>query len=325
MATLKDVSKVSGVATATISRFLNNDKSLQISESTKVKILDAVKEVGYESKKVRSSSYKIAVVNWYSSEQEVMNPYYFYIRDALRLSLIKRGVELVHIYAGDSISNIVGIDGIVAIGKFSMLEVEQFAKYTENIVFVDSCPDSEKYDSVVVDFKGAVKKVINYCVENKFSDIAFLGGSETTTDHKLSVEDERLKYFKRFAKEHNLYNEANVLVGSFTMDSGYEMMQTLIKQNDTLPNFVFCANDLIAIGANKALYDHGIKVGQDIRLFGFDNIPTGEYTTPSLSTVEVHQDEMGRIASGLIIDKIESKSRVAKKIVVPTSLKERSS
>ena len=123
MVTLKDIAKRVGVSPATVSRVLNQDKTLSVSQQTKQNILQATKELGYtKHRKVQNDSpatLKIALVQWYSKQEELNDLYYY----AIRLGLEKRAQELQHQllrYFHNDFSEIPDdIDGIIAIGKFS--------------------------------------------------------------------------------------------------------------------------------------------------------------------------------------------------------------
>jgi len=85
MATIKDIAKAAGVSTATVSRVLNFDETLSVSEETKRKIFDIADSFSYKSKK-RSKEKKIAFVHW-STEQEAMNDLYY---SSIRVGIEKR-------------------------------------------------------------------------------------------------------------------------------------------------------------------------------------------------------------------------------------------
>ena len=104
--------------------------------------------------------------------------------------------------------------------------------------------------------------------------------------------DMRREVFIRFCEEHSIDYQPYMKEGAFTVTSGYEMMSDLL-QDAALPTAIFAASDLIAIGALKALNEHGLSVPEDISLMGFDNITMTEFTTPPLTTLHAPAYEMG--------------------------------
>ncbi|AJD92452.1 hypothetical protein JMA_31350 [Jeotgalibacillus malaysiensis] len=114
---------------------------------------------------------------------------------------------------------------------------------------------------------------------------------------------ERLDGYRRALKESGL-KEGPVFEGSFVEQSGYEAISDWIKK-DVLPTAVVCSNDLIAIGALKALGERGISVPEDISLIGFDNIRLTEYTNPSLTTMQLPRVEMAEYLVEQLIHRVE--------------------
>ena len=85
MATIKDIACLAGVSQATVSRVLNGDQTLSVSNATKKRIMEAAEELSYRKKPIRKqSSSKIALIQWHSEKEELEDLYYMSIR---------RGVE----------------------------------------------------------------------------------------------------------------------------------------------------------------------------------------------------------------------------------------
>ena len=128
-----------------------------------------------------------------------------------------------------------------------------------------------------------------------------MGPSETYTAQ------ERLKGYKHALQRYGLkYNPELVRKGNYTLESGYaailEMERTGVRYSAVL-----CANDLMAMGAIKALRELSYDIPGDKEVIGFDNIEYTQYTDPPLTTVQQPTIEMGRKAVGLIIDAIEGR------------------
>jgi LacI family transcriptional regulator len=86
--------------------------------------------------------------------------------------------------------------------------------------------------------------------------------------------------------------ELPVLHGAFTEESGYRAGHQ-VRALKRLPDAVFAANDMMAIGCLFALTEAGLQVPRDLALVGFDDIPTARYITPPLTTVRVRMTDMG--------------------------------
>jgi LacI family transcriptional regulator len=97
----------------------------------------------------------------------------------------------------------------------------------------------------------------------------------------------------------------SVLRGDFTEESGYRAGQQL-QALKRLPDAVFAANDMMAIGCLFALGEGGLQVPRDLALVGFDDIPTARFITPPLTTVRVRMTEMGSQALECLAFQIEN-------------------
>ena len=164
MTTIKDIANQAGVSIATVSRVLNFDDTLNVTDSTKQRIFEAAEELNYVKKKeknIKKSTYKVAIANWYTEKEEVLDPYYLSIRMAIEKKCASENIEVVKLSPFFT-TYIKEVDGIIAIGKFGHMEVEKLKTVSRNIVFVDSSPESEVYDSVVCDLKYATINILNY-------------------------------------------------------------------------------------------------------------------------------------------------------------------
>ena len=86
MVTIKDIANSAGVSIATVSRVLNFDDKLNVTDTTKQRIFQAAEELNYvkkNDKNTKKSTFKVAIANWYTEKQEVLDPYYLSIRLAV--------------------------------------------------------------------------------------------------------------------------------------------------------------------------------------------------------------------------------------------------
>ena len=79
----------------------------------------------------------------------------------------------------------------------------------------------------------------------------------------------------------------------------------------------FCADDITAIGAMKAIKEYGLRIPEDVSVASIDDIDTAQYLIPSLTTAHIPLDEMGKMASKILIDRIEGGHEKHLKILFP--------
>lgn len=328
MATIKDIAKGAGVSIATVSRVLNLDETLNVSEETRKKVMEIAEELNYLTVKERKNkikNYTIGIVYWYTEIQELNDPYFLSIRMAVEKKCSEEKIKFKPIdfqkIINEGIKEYTDLDGILAIGVFEKKEIELMEKLSKNIVFVDSSPEEWKYDSVVVDFKYGVKKALDYLTSLGHEKIGYLGGESIphNSNESLRKVNYREKTFKEYMEGINGYNEEWVLKGRFLPEDGYDLMKKVLKEKN-LPTAFFIASDPMAIGAYKAIAEAELKIPENISIVGFDDICTAKFLTPSLTTIKVYTEYMGNVAVETLLEKIRTGRQMSKKIVLPVKL-----
>jgi len=93
-----------------------------------------------------------------------------------------------------------------------------------------------------------------------------------------------------------------------------------ILEKKEIPDGIFCHNDLVAIGAMKAIKEKGLKIPEDIEVIGFDNIPEGKFYDPSLTTVDQLIEKTGKEIVKLLLRKIENPEKEPEMIIFEPEL-----
>lgn len=328
MAKIKDIAKEAGVSIATVSRVLNLDETLNVSEETRKRVMEVAEELNYitiKQRKNRVKNYNIGILYWYTELQELNDPYFLSIRMAVEKKCNEEKVKFKPIdfqkIINEGTKEYKDLDGILAIGIFEEREIALIEKISKNIIFVDSSPEEWKYDSVVVDFKYGVKKVLDYLLFLGHTKIGYLGGESiphNSNDSHRKV-NYREKTFKEYMEALNLYKKEWVLKGRFLPEDGYELMKEILSLEE-VPTSVFIASDPMAIGAYKAIAEAGLRIPDDISIVGFDDICTAKFLTPSLTTIKVYTDYMANIAVETLLERMKSERNMSKKIVLPVQL-----
>lgn len=325
MATLKDVASLAGVSPSTVSRFLNQDPSLTLPETTKSNIRRAVTALHYEKKNRKEKQKKIGILQWYSLAQEMEDPYYLSIRTGVETAASRENLVIVRVFKSDAgyEETLSGIDGLICIGKFDLHTMEKLSGICPEIIFVDMETPEIKYNTVSIDFDTAVKDVLNLLAAKGHRKVGFLGGEEILDDSSAYC-DPRISSFTAYARQLGMEYNPYFLIDSFSRDSGYTMMRILLDMPER-PTAVFCCSDPIAIGAMKAIQEKGLRVPEDISLVGFDDINESNYCNPPLTTVHVDSYYLGEYAAYLMKMMLDHKLPLPFKMVLPCSLVQRAS
>lgn len=335
MAKLKNIAEETGFSIATISRVLNHDQAFNVSEETRLKILSVAEKLNYKTLGQRhqpissnetllkeKKSMTIGLAYWYSTADEITDPYYLSIRLAIKEYCDLHGIELKLFYllekSYDEIKK-ANLDGLVALGKYSSSEIDQLHALNQHFVLVDCYTKHPEIDVVMVDLKEATKDIIKYLNNNGISSIGFIGGIEDTLDGKVLI-DRRLKTFVKYEKA----NEDTIYQGAFNADAGYDIMSKIIHSKNIQPAYII-ASDAIAIGCLKALNEHQIKIPKEVSIISYNNISLAQYTIPALTTVDLNTNHLGTTAVETLYERIKTNRRLAKKIFIPTQLIKRES
>lgn len=328
--TLKDIAKEVGVSLATVSRVLNYDQTLSVSDDARQRIFKVADDLQYSKSKPHgnnvSAHKKLAIVQWYSESKEQDDLYYMSIRTGVERQGQARQFEVTRIFQNETGKLDADVDAIIAVGKFSPQQVKAMSDLSDKIVFADDDQFAAGFDSVLTDFKLGVEHVVDYFWKQGIEDIGIIHGSEKTTDQMVEIKDQRMLAFKQAMEKQRAYNPKWVFRGDYTSQSGFKMMQQAIEElGDDLPHAFFVANDPMAAGALKALQSAGIAVPERVKIFSFNNTSLATYVYPELSSVNVETELMGETAVNLIVSQLQTGRKIPQRIEIGTNLVTRDS
>lgn len=335
MATVRDIAKIAGVSPGAVSRILNQDATLSVSEETRARVLSVAKEMNYVNRRTLKTSLEntharpltFGILQWYSVKQELEDPYYLSIRFGAEKYCAAHGINVVRAFKGDSdyLSSLHDVDGLICIGKFAISEIKQFEVITKHFILVDMFTESILYNSITLDFMHATIAALDYLTSFGHTHIGYLGGQEFTEDGHL-YHDVRRTTFEDYCLKHNITYKPYSSVDAFTIESGYRMMSKLIAAKK-LPTAIFTASDPIALGAVRALSEHSYRIPEDISIIGFDNISASAYSTPPLTTIGAPTELMGEYAANFLATSrpVYNEYHIPIQMTLPCTLIERSS
>jgi LacI family transcriptional regulator len=192
------------------------------------------------------------------------------------------------------------VDG-VAILTFGMEEalLDDLRLRKVPLVFVDVGPDVPGVSNIRINYQNGIRQAVQHLAALRHSDIAFVAGPL-----HLKSALARKDAFKTSMEEIGLEIPAEYIVeGDHTMEGGMRALGKLMRQRRA-PTAVVCSNDMTAIGVMREAYDLGIVVPSDLSVVGFDNIRLSEFMSPPLSTVEMSQAEIARIAFRALLESV---------------------
>lgn len=320
MATIKEIAEKAQVSIGTVSRVLNYDETLSVNAATKNRILEIAEELDYQPKnqKKRRNKLSLLLINYYSLEGEVEDPYYLSVRIAIERRASQLEYKLTSVSRGDEFST-AGIDGILCLGAFSKEEIEEIDRLGKPIVFVDSSPDHTKYDSIAFNLEREATHIMEYLWDCGHRKIGFIGGNDTEGTGLLEEPDKRTVAYRSFMESRGLYRKEYERIGSFTSKTGFQLMNELMALQDA-PTAVFVANDSLAVGCINAVSRAGKKCPEDFSIVGFNDIMMAKYMVPPLTTMRLYMDFMGEKAVDLMADRIYTKRELPIQVILPAKL-----
>lgn len=345
MATLKDIAHIAQVSQATVSRVLNQDPSLNVTDETRRKIWEAAEELGYQTVRQRYYSIqngdreanvetqgkverRIGIAQMFEKQQLLEDIYYLRLKNVLDEVCFERKWATVtlfrdcqgHFTKNDDLP----LDGIVAIGRFTQDEITDFHRFTENIVFLDSSPDEERYCSIVPNYHLAIRQALNCFWQHGYRHVAYLGSVYTYGDMKQLAMDPRFYYYKNSLLERGLFDPNIVIDCEMNSTSSYEVMRKYMESGKELPDAIFAASDAVAPGLMKVLHEHGIQVPEQMGIITFNNTNFSQFSEPPLSSIEVYMHENAE-ATAFCMELLWRKLTHPKKIIISCSLEVRDS
>ncbi|MEF2292468.1 MULTISPECIES: LacI family DNA-binding transcriptional regulator [Virgibacillus] len=331
MVKLEDVAKKAGISKTTVSRVLNNDKTITVTDETREKILAAVEELGYKplrKKRTKPKQYHVAMIhNNEAFKSTVDRAFYFSIRNGLEHMALKKNVTIVSLPL-DHLTTIsttnTTFDGAIILGNLSKDEHDFIREYihSQHVVVIGLAnPYADQYDHISFNTRQAVYKVLDYLRELGHEQIGCLGAEESSD---LLNTDSRKWHFTNYMKALDLYHEDWIIFGDKGIEAGQEIAKKLLELEE-IPTALFVANDPTAIGVVQALQDAGLKVPEDMSVIGFNGDYTTEYIYPPLSTLKVNTNEMGQEAIITVLERIKGYRKLAKKVEIATHIIERKS
>lgn len=313
--TIYDIAKKANVSIATVSRVINN--SSEISEDTRHKVLEIADEMGYYPQAyaqglARKEKNRIMIL------VPVISNYFFMevlagIQDEISNNRNDYELNIFNINgSGDRIYRQVetvikkhSADGYILISThLDDRQLQNLLKYQSPISLVDEMhPD---IDSVAVDDEEGTDKAMAYFLEQGYERIAFISASQTSKPSK-----KRIQGYRDALEKAGLPADPSLIVtgdsmyrDGFSENNGYEAMLKLLSLPEP-PDACFCASDIQAIGAIKALREKDMN----IPIIGYDDITISDYI--GLSTVQQPMYEMGAHATKMLLRRMDDEERSA--------------
>jgi len=329
MVTIKDVAKRAGVSVTTVSRVLNN-KAHPIHPETRERVLAAIEELGFYPNAMARSLQLNQTKTIGLILPDISNPYYPGIVRGIEDIAHERGYTVILCNTDRSpertkqyirVLREKRVDGVIFTGGGAVEDASREHFFEESaIATIVIGRHSTDLPAVQVDNIKAAQEAVEHLLRLGHQRIAMITGPKVSTTAKDRIEG----YRQALSTAGITLNPAWVIEGDFDFNSGYRAIERLPLSGSEKITAVFAHNDLMAIGAMKAIQERGLRIPEDVAVVGFDNTPFSSFVTPALTTVAVPVYDLGRTAM-LVLTELLAGREVARVTTLPTHLEVRES
>ncbi len=325
--TIKEISEATGFSPATVSNALNHKKG--VNSDTAAAVMDMAKQLGYvDEKKVKRLKFVIFKANGLIIDD---TPFFPALIDGVQKECRNYGMELsicnldkrdvdyesqVRALSEDASS------AVILLG--TELEEDDLTVFKDSkcpLLVLDYWVSDMSFNGILINNADSARTAVEYLYKKGHREIGYLRGAFRIK----AFRSREVGYKVALEKTGVPFNENYVVTLATTMDGAYKDMKKYLEQNPTLPTAYFADNDMVALGAMKAMTETGIKIPEQVSIIGFDDLPFCEIASPRLSTIRVSKQEMGQLAVRRIMEIAGDVGESNLKIQVCTQFIERDS
>lgn len=316
MITRKEVADRAGVSPATVSNVINGSKF--VSPDLTIRVEQAIAELNYiPNRAARSLAFR-------RTEQvgilmpSLCNPYYGYIVEGME-EVARRYGYIVSIITAEThddrlISRIIErqMDGVYLPDFGFRFTRDQLSRmYHHGVKFVigegssyaDSTLRSIQCSRIRILYSEAIRHLFEYLRDLGHRRVVFLSGNDR------EIREIRKDEYQRWVREFGFDDDPDLIVPGehpyHTLpQDGYRNMKAYLQHRRDF-TAVFALNDLLALGAMKALREAGLRVPEDVSVAGCDDIFISETSYPPLTTIRIPKREIGRRTMELLLGMID--------------------
>lgn len=309
--TLSDVAIKAGVSTATVSRCLNSPD--RVVESTRIKVMDAVKALGY-SPNFGARVMAAKRTNTIGAIIPTMeNAIFARGLQAFQEELRAHGYTLLVASSSyrpeleeEQIRALVarGAEGLLLIGNDRDPAILRFLK-TQNVPALVAWTfdkDSE-LPTIGFDNKKSMRALADQIIALGHRKIGMISAPTQSNDRARA----RIEGVRDAMREAGIDPKSlRIVETDYGIDTGADAFEQMMAA-DTRPSAVLCGNDVLAAGAVKKAIELGISIPDDVSVTGFDDIELANVISPALTTVHVPHRDMGKKAARMLMNMVNHK------------------
>lgn len=321
-ATIYDVSRLSGVSTATVSRAFSDPDSVK--ESTRRKVYEAADVLKYQPNAIaramaRQRTDKIAFLIC-KKGATILDEFYAGVCEGIMSKTTGSEYQLL-ISTAEQWRQAFGntqnkqIEGVILGGDVDPELITDLQRQNIAVVVVNNNMTGFDVPCVLADERSGVRQALTRLVDGGHRKIGIITGRFAPY-----IIRERYTAFVEFMKEHGLSLDAeHVKMCEPTIEESTKVALQLLDRSDR-PTAVFASNDIIAAGVMKASRRLGLRIPEDLAVVGVDDSKICNMLEPELSSVHISCQQMGKVSADLLYALLEGKNDLPRTTVIPTEL-----
>lgn len=330
--TAKELAKKLNLSEAAVSMALNGKPG--VSTETRKTVIEAAEKYNYDFTRISGRARAAGSITFalYRKHGAVVTdtPFFSELSEGIQQKCKERGhkLNITYLYGDETIGKQVeeirysDCMGLILLG--TEMRPEDFGPFEElniPLVLLDVYLDNARRDCVLINNVQGAYRACDYLITRTKKQPGYLRSS-----YPISNFEERADGFYKAVRAHGMSSSKSI-VHSLTpsIEGAFADMTELLGRGEELAECYFADNDLIAIGAMKALQKAGYRIPEDIAVLGFDNLPMSSYVEPSLTTINVPKRYMGEMAAERLIQLLNARQFVPIKLEVGTNLVKRRS
>lgn len=331
--TAKELSKKLNLSTAAVSMALNGKPG--VSTNTRKLVLETAEKYGYDFTRIAEKHTTAGSIYFviFKKHGAVVDDTPFFsqvsegIVDACKHANYKLNIRYIYEDADDFHAQIEEIQfsdciGIILLGTEMVPEdLKPFQQLPIPFVLLDTYFETVACDCVLINNVQGAYLATSYLIKKTKKQPGYLRSS-----YSIGNFAERNSGFFKAVRAYGM-SSRNSIVHRLTpsIDGAYADMKEILENKEELASCYFADNDLIAVGAMKALKEYGYSIPKNIAIVGFDNVPFSRIIEPSLTTIHVPKQYMGEMAVKRLVTMLNEKGSQPVKIEISTQLVERNS
>ncbi len=310
--TIKDIAEKCGVSVTTVSRVLNDKPD--VNDETRSKVLKVIEDSNYRPNGMARSlvinqTYSIGLIipdinNPYfpevarGVEDQAQNSSYSVIFSSTDNKL-EREQEVIDLMLQKRVDGL-----IVSLSLANKDILKRLESKKIPVVQLDRRIPDSIYPAVMIDNQRSAYNAVKFLIDEGYKRIAHITGNLQT----VPGQDREDGYRKAILDNDLRLAEDMIIEGDFSKQAGYDAMNQMIERGN-LPEAIFAANDMMALGVLEACRQAEIRIPEDLVLMGHDNISISNLVYPALTTMAQPKYKLGREASKMLIDLINIKQK----------------